>query len=213
MAERRRLFVLGDSISIQYGPHLRRFIQHWCDYDRKREPGQSLEDLQAPVGGNGGDSSMVLQYLQEQQQLRTRYDMLLLNCGLHDIKTDPTTGDKQVPLAAYRQNLAAMCERAQEMSDAVVWVETTPVEDERHNRRSTTFHRYDADRVRYGEAAREILGRWSFPVVRLAAFTQALPGDPYCDHVHFTEDVRALQGAHIAGFLAATAVETAVASR
>ncbi len=205
MAQPRRLFVLGDSISIQYGPHLRQFIRHWCDYDRKRDPGQSVEDLGQPVGGNGGDSSVVLAYLREQQEAAARFDTLLVNCGLHDIKTDPTTGEKQVPIEEYRRNLEAICGLAHEMSATVVWVETTPVDDERHNRLSSSFHRHNADVLRYGKVAREILSRFSIPVVELYAFTRSLPGDPYCDHVHFTDEVRALQGAHIAGFLTAVA--------
>lgn len=40
------------------------------------------------------------------------------------------------------------------------------------------------------------------PAIDLFAFTRALGGNEiFCDHVHFTETVRQLQAAYIAGYL------------
>ena len=71
--------------------------------------------------------------------------MLLLNCGLHDIKCNPAahTPAPQVPLERYRRNIYDSITVAREKLGAklVVWVRTTPVVDDVHNARSTEFHR------------------------------------------------------------------------
>lgn len=43
--EKEKLFVLGDSVSIHYGPYLKESIKDKFNYDRKRGIKQSLEDL------------------------------------------------------------------------------------------------------------------------------------------------------------------------
>ena len=90
---RPRLFVIGDSISIFYGPYLKKYVEGKFDYDRKRDKGEAMKNLDNPVGANGGDSRMVLSYLKElSADPSFKADVLLLNCGLHDVKTDPKTG-------------------------------------------------------------------------------------------------------------------------
>ncbi|MFW5798453.1 MAG: SGNH/GDSL hydrolase family protein, partial [Planctomycetota bacterium] len=108
-----RLFVIGDSISQQIGPYLQEMVSSRYTLDRKRE-GQVDDGMHA----NGGDSSHVLNYLRwlEQSDL-PRPDLLLVNCGLHDIKVDTETGDIQVPLDGYRQNLYGIVELARRVAD------------------------------------------------------------------------------------------------
>jgi hypothetical protein len=100
----KKLFVVGDSISIQYGPYLKKMVEHRFLYDRKRGEQEALADLDNPVGANGGDSRMVLDYLEQERTRGMSCDVLLVNCGLHDIKTDPLSGEMQVPLYAYREH-------------------------------------------------------------------------------------------------------------
>lgn len=57
---KRNLFVIGDSVSIHYGPYLKKMIEYKFNYDRKRGIEQALEDLDTPIGANAGDSKMVL---------------------------------------------------------------------------------------------------------------------------------------------------------
>lgn len=90
---KRSIFVIGDSISIHYGPYLKAFIQEKFNYDRRREIGEALKNLDKPIGANAGDSSMVLKYLQEEMDKQVKYDILLLNCGLHDIRVDRIPDD------------------------------------------------------------------------------------------------------------------------
>jgi len=198
----KSLFVLGDSISIQYGPYLEKFVEGCFTYDRKGGIAEALKNLDNVQGANGGDSACVLEYLRERQlNGGIEADLLLLNCGLHDIKSDPATGKKQIPISTYRTNLAASIETAREMHLEVIWVRTTPCDESIHNTRQPAFHRFAADVLDYNEAADEIVNSFDLRSIDLFGFTSKLGPDLYCDHVHFTDRVRELQAAFIAGSL------------
>ena len=195
-----RLFVLGDSISIQYGPYLEQYLAGRCHYDRKRGTEPALEGLDHD--DNGRDSAHVLEYLRAMQKHGgIPADMLLLNCGLHDIKTSPETGEKQVTPDQYEANLSAIILLAREMGLRVIWVRTTPVDDAVHNRLSTGFHRYAADCEVYNAIADGLMRGFAAPSIDLHGFTRNLGPDLYCDHVHFHEHIREKQAAYIAGWL------------
>ncbi|HPJ22564.1 MAG TPA: SGNH/GDSL hydrolase family protein, partial [Clostridia bacterium] len=104
----RSIFVIGDSISLHYGPYLEKNVEGKFLYDRKRGIDGTLDDLNGPLGANGGDSRHVLKYLREQHARKVSYDILLLNCGLHDIKVNDEDGDNQVEADEYAGNLKAI---------------------------------------------------------------------------------------------------------
>jgi lysophospholipase L1-like esterase len=200
-----RLFVIGDSISIQYGPYLERFLGGSFAYDRKRDAAggaKAEHNLDVPQGANGGDSAMVLAYLKARAAGQPiAADVLLLNCGLHDIKTDPATNAKQVPPDAYARNLRAILAEARRMNLRVVWVRTTPVITEIHNARSRSFHRFAADVAAYNAIADEIMAEAKVPVIDLHGFSARFVPAGFIDHVHYSEAVREKQAAFIAGAL------------
>ncbi len=201
------IYVIGDSISIHYGPALERALHgSGIDYSRKAGVAEAARDLDEAAGANGGDSSMVLAYLRYclDKGPAITADTLVINCGLHDIKTTPATGAKQVPLAAYRQNLEAIVEVvAGTMRRQMVWVRTTPCDERLHNVRCNTFHRFAADCDAYNQAADTIMLAHGIPLLDLYTFTSNLgPSEAiFCDHVHFHDWVRQAQGAFIAGWL------------
>jgi len=197
----KTVFVIGDSISIHYGPYLKRMLDGRFAYDRKRELDQALADLDKPVGANGGDSRQVLAFLHEHSKEGIHYDILLLNCGLHDLRTDPQTGEKQVPIEEYRGNLQTVLQLAKKVSTSTAWVRTTPIDDEQHNSRETGFKRYLEDVIQYNAVADAVMETAHVPVIDLYTFTQNLGDNIYCDHAHFTEEFRALQAAFMAGHL------------
>lgn len=207
-----RLFVIGDSISIQYGPYLQRYLGSSFLYDRKRDTGteSARRNLDNPEGANGGDSKMVLQYLQARRasSLPIRADILLFNCGLHDIKTDPTTGKKQVDPLSYAANLRGIIGEIASVCSQPVWLRTTPVIDEIHNTRSTSILRHAQDVSQYNGIADSIMNEAGIPTIDLHAFSEKLIPEYFCDHVHYTENARALQGAFIAGVLTAFVTNT-----
>lgn len=190
-----RLYVIGDSISIHYGPYLEKFLSQKFIYDRK---GKSVDpgDLDYVSNVNGGDSRNVLQYLQSTKPV---FDTLLLNCGLHDIKT--INSCKQVPPEDYRCNLQNIIQTVHKMNRHVVWLNSTPVNNERHNSLCTSFKRYNEDILYYNEIAASVMTEHHVPIIDLYEFTAKLGEDIYCDHIHFTKPVRQLQAAYIAGCL------------
>ncbi len=196
------VYVIGDSISIQYGPYLEELLRGKIRYSRKIGD-EALYNLDQPMGANGGDSGMVLDYLIRGPQAGAGADALLLNCGLHDIKKDRTTGLVQVELPQYERNLRAIVSLARNRFRVVLWVNTTPVPDDTHNSRPTiSFNRYNRDVLAYNEAAKRIMDEFKVPIIDLYGFTVALSlPSLYCDHVHYEEQARMLQAAYIAGAL------------
>lgn len=200
--ERPRIFVIGDSISIQYGPFLKEFLEGKFEYDRKRDKGEAMKDLDKPVGANGGDSRMVLEYLKTLSSDKSfRANILLLNCGLHDIKTDRATGKKQIDADEYAANLKAILKLAKRMKLRLVWINSTPVDDDRHNSRNVGFFRFDRDAREYNEIARRIFSKAKTPIIDLNAFSRRFPSEAFSDHVHYKPEYSRLQAAFIAGFL------------
>lgn len=198
-----KLYVIGDSISMQYGPYLKQYLGQRYHYNRKTEQEESTLDLARRQGDNGGDSSMVLEFLRAKQaQVGLDADVLLLNCGLHDIKTDPASGKKQVPIEEYEENLKAIVSLIRQLGPALVWVRTTPCDEQVHNTRpGMNFHRFAADGRAYNEVADKVMAEAGVPSIDLYTFTCNLGDDVYCDHVHFYEHVRQQQAAYIAGWL------------
>jgi polygalacturonase/lysophospholipase L1-like esterase len=210
---RRRVFVLGDSISMQYGPALERLLAPHFEYDRKRDDGSGTSaNLDDPNGANGGDSRMVLAYLRSRRSHQPiSADILLLNCGLHDIRTDPVTRAKRTPIEEYRANLQAILIEAAAMGLRVVWVRTTPVIDRLHNSRCEKFHRFAVDVDAYNQAADEIMRAAGVPILDLNAFTLPLLPGALIDHAHFDEATREKQAAFLAcGLRALTETEARI---
>ena len=198
-----KLFVLGDSISMHYGPFLEAQLKGFWFYERKVAPvGAETADLDEGKGANGGDSSMVLAYLERRlQEPAFRPDLLLLNCGLHDVKTSPETGTRQIPEAAYRANLTRIVDLLGKRGIRMIWVRTTHCDDTIHNTISSGFRRYIADVEAYNGIADEVMTAAGIATIDLHRFTRNLgeDGDLFCDHVHFQPAVCAQQAAFVAG--------------
>ena len=192
MSKLLRLFVLGDSISIHYGPFLAAAVEGRFVYDRKRGPAGNLDD---PEGANGGDSRRILAYL-KQQKIET--DVLLLNCGLHDLRRNPGCREHQVPLREYGENLRTVLDEARAKGWRVVWVRTTPVDDALHNSRTVLFELFDAEVDRYNKCADEVMAQYGAPTIDLNEFSRRFMPDGLIDHVHYDEAVREAQGKFIA---------------
>ena len=200
---RPRLLVIGDSISVHYAPYLEAFLRDRIECVTKEGGADALANLDVPLGTNWGDSTMVLDRLRTTRLLDVcRADLALVNCGLHDVKRKVADGDCQVPLALYRENLEAVVEIFARSRTRMVWVATTPVDDQRHRAMMKDFARFDRDCVAYNAAAAQLMQAHDVPTIDLYEFTKSLGADVYCDHVHFVESVREKQAAHLAEWLA-----------
>lgn len=193
-------FLLGDSISIHYGPLLAEHIRPFATLARKTGP---AGDLDNPEGQNGGDSRRCLTYLRERfAEPGFRPDWLLLNCGLHDLRRG-VSGERayQVPLPEYRANLEAMFALARAHGRRVCWIRTTPVDEAVHNAHSAAFHRFAADVEAYNAAADNLCRRLDVPQIDLFGFTRPFCPGAFADHVHFDGPMRERQACFLAGHL------------
>ena len=195
--DKRSIFILGDSISIHYGPYLKELLSDGFLYDRKRGLHHALKDLDNPVGANGGDSRQVLEYLEEEFQLGTLYDVLLVNCGLHDIRRHLDEKEIQIPISEYAGNITNIIKLGKDMSRLMVWVDTTPVINEIHNSRSEKMHRFRSDLMAYRSIANRIMAEEDIPIINLHDFTECFGSDAFIDHVHFNDGIRRKQAAFI----------------
>ncbi|MDA3800318.1 MAG: SGNH/GDSL hydrolase family protein [Kiritimatiellae bacterium] len=198
-----KVFIIGDSISVHYGPYLEKYLTGIAEYSRKDGTVEALKNLDIPHGANGGDSQRVLEYLQaraKKQPIDTDYT--LINCGLHDIKTDKKTGSKQIPIVEYKANLQKIIKVSRDSGLKVIWMRTTPADEEVHNAIQPDFFRFKADCIAYNEAADAVMAEAGVPSIDLYTFTNNLSDDVYCDHVHFHEHIREKQAAFIAGYIA-----------
>lgn len=195
------LFVLGDSISIGYGPHLAQFLPEGLRYARKtRIPGNNT----FAVEDNGGDSNRVLQYLRHRLDADESFlpDVLLLNCGLHDIRRDPKSDALQVAIDQYEQNLREIKRLVVSNGIRLAWVTTTPVNDERHRQHEQAFIRRNQDVLDYNAVAEIVFA--DDTIIDLYTFTRRLGTNGmtlYGDHVHFVDAICQLQAAYVCGAL------------
>lgn len=197
---RPAILLIGDSISVRYAPFLRRYLRGAAGLLQKDGPGSAEENLDIPAGSNGGDSRMVLAYLSA--RLRDPAlcpDVLLLNCGLHDIKRELPARQLQVSLDEYLGNLGSIFDLAQRYGIRTIWISSTPVYDEVHNRAPLGFIRHADDLVAYNHAARTLCRGRGLDVIDLHSFSQELGPGELVDHVHYSERARQLQAAYIAG--------------
>ena len=122
-----KLYVIGDSISIQYGPYLKAYLKGVVEYARKEGEESAMDNLDDPKGANGGDSDMVLTFLKSKAKLGgIDTDLLLINCGLHDIKTKPGSNICQTTVDKYRANLESIICVSKQLNCFMIWVRTTP---------------------------------------------------------------------------------------
>ena len=195
-----KLYVMGDSISMHYGPYLKSYVSNHFAYARKGEF-EEWGDINYVSKANGGDSSQMLQTLKELFEDGFAPDFLLLNCGLHDLRVNPETRKYQVPLVEYPENLEGIIKLCRQHVLKVIWVRTTPIDEIKHNSSVSDMYRYEADIETYNTAADQVMAEQNIPMIDLFGFTSSLDEDLFCDHAHFNEPVRKLQAAVIAGFL------------
>lgn len=198
----RTLFVLGDSISLQYTPYLKKELGASVTIQQKGSQENALKNLDVPVDANGGDSRMVLAYLTTRiKDDAFKPDLLLLNCGLHDIKRNPATGVIAVDTAEYRSNLQTIVALLRNRNTPLVWVRTTEVIDSVHAAKSKAFNRYAKDVEQYNTIADAVCQQNNIRAIDLYTFTRTQGDDRFADHVHYIPRVMQSQAQYIAGAL------------
>ena len=201
-----RILLVGDSISIQYSPFLQASLKQsatWVGFSEEAMQG-ALTDLDTPQDMNCGDSNRCLEIITDMlQKADGQIDLILLTCGLHDIKTKAADGSKQVTLEDYKANLQKIVAISEQHNVPLIWMRTTLVNSSIHNSLCTDFHRFEQDVEDYNKAADDIMWQAGIPSIDLWQFTRQLGTDDelFCDHVHYEIWARQFQGAYVAGYI------------
>lgn len=150
----------------------------------------ALHDPNNPFGANGGDSRQVIEYMKQMVEQKQIYDIVLINCGLHDIRTDRNTLKKQIEEQEYEKNINQIIKIGKKISSKVIWIMTTHVDDEIHNARENGYLRYNADVNRYNQIASDVIEQKNIECIDLYHFTKTLENkDMYRDHIHFKDEI------------------------
>lgn len=197
----KKVYLVGDSISLKYNEPLKALLNGKCIFSRKgdeNEIKEAIKNLNDPYGANGGDSFEVLEHLNKLKSEKFKCDILLLNAGLHDIRRDREDNSIQTRKMDYELNLKKIIAVGKKMAKKVIWISTTHVVDEIHNMREGGYLRFNADVEEYNYIANEVMKKEKIQIIDLNSFTKELKVTPlYKDHVHFTEEVSKLQAEYI----------------
>ena len=141
--------------------------------------------------------------LHEDENGRITYDYVMFNCGLHDIKANIETGVQQVLIEDYEKNLNSILDIWQRNNVKIIFLTSTPVIDKIHNSPErialNKIKRSRKDLLAYNEVALKVMKERGIPVIDLFSFTDKFGEAAFCDHAHFTHEVRKLQAAYLAG--------------
>lgn len=184
---RPRILVLGDSISMGYTIPLRERVGQLANVLRAPENCRSSRQLRARL----------------EHYLETKaWNVILFNCGLHDVVSigpdgkgllPSVGGTVQVSREEYRRHLEAIVARLKQTGALLLWVSTTPVGENQY-RRKQDVEQYNAD-------AAGVMRRHGIRVVDLHGFVSGgirLGEIDWSDGVHFTEASYAVIAAHLA---------------
>jgi lysophospholipase L1-like esterase len=173
------VLILGDSISMGYTPFVREYLAGKWNIDRPR--------------ANCGDTLAGLKNIDQWLGDR-RWDVIHFNWGLHDLchrhpdsreqgNRDKVKGRVSVPLEQYGQNLRTLVARMRQLSDRLIWADTTIVPPGEPGR-------FDGDELKYNAVARELMASEGIETNDLHTLTAGFapssfigPGD-----VHFTDE-------------------------
>lgn len=197
----KKMLLVGDSISLHYGTYLNEYIKH--EYEIYSKPGreEALKKIDKAIGGNGGDSSMVLEYIKERQEASDLdFDVFLFNCGLHDIKRKIPEENLQISMEEYEKNLTEIYEIMSLNKVKCIFMTTTPVLEDMHNTLIPAgIKRYNKDVLKYNEIAIKVANKYNASIIDLHRFVCSNAGEIYIDYAHFDSHMRKLQAAFIAG--------------
>lgn len=196
-----KVLLIGDSISLDYGPTVRSLVRSDIAIFSKPDTEEAYKNLDLPIGGNGGDSLHVLDYLKKlyaKGELDCQY--FFFNCGLHDIKRERPNEDLQISEADYRSNLCKIMDLMHKVGAKVVFITTTEADGTRY-RDTMPFTRRAEDVLTFNQIALDVMKNYHADVIDLFTFTDNLGrkgNDLFRDHTHFLPDVIQLQAAFIA---------------
>jgi lysophospholipase L1-like esterase len=179
------VILIGDSIRLGYQATVSQLLR-----------GQA--QVWAPAE-NGGTSRNVLAHLDE-WVLSREPDILHLNCGLHDLRTEFGATTQAVPLDEYESNLRQIVSTILDQgSTTLIWAATTPVNEQWHHE-NKAFDRFEANVRAYNDSAQRVATAYGVQVNDLYQVVMDAGRDQVliADGVHFGEAGYALLGQAVA---------------
>jgi len=200
-----RVLLLGDSISMAYGPVVEERLAGRAFVMRARQPdGEKAENCEGTTHG--------LQHVERWlAQDGGGWDVIHFNFGLHDLKrVHPGTGrnsndpadPRQAEPAAYEAQLEAIVQRLETSGATLLFATTTPVPD------GVRPFRDPADVARYNEAALRVMRAHGIAIDDLHALVEPRLATLQNPHdVHFNAAGSAVLGEAVAGAVLDALVE------
>lgn len=185
---RFRVALIGDSIRMNAEPFLRKRLS-------------SDIDVYAPPA-NCESSRKVLAHFRE-WVLVGAFDLVHLNCGLHDIRYDAGRDRPVCTLDEYAANLEAIFAYLREAGATLVWATSTPFDEATHNGTKAS-RRYAADLRAYNARSVEIARRFGAGIHDLHAILASMHLEDLWlpDGLHFNRAGCEAVGAAIAEVIA-----------
>ena len=171
-----RVRLIGDSITMGYTQSLREFLKKSANVQHPTE--------------NCGASRRIVEHL-DQYLGDKPWDVIQLNCGIHDLTylnaagkvATPAEGAKvQVPLDEYRSNLEKIVERLKKTGAKLIWCTTTPLN-------KPPAFRLTGDVGRYNDVAYDVMKKHGIQINDLNRQVLKLETPMWAsDGVHFSQD-------------------------
>jgi lysophospholipase L1-like esterase len=177
----KRVILIGDSIRMGYQSTVQELLGRQAEIWAPQE--------------NGGTSANVLAHLDEWVLSRDP-DILHLNCGLHDLKTEFGASSQTIAPDQYEENLRQIVDRIVGRGTIqLIWATTTPVNEAWHHARKP-FDRFEVDIRTYNDLARRVMTVAGAPINDLYQTMMDAGRDQHllADGVHFSVEGYALLG-------------------
>ena len=184
-APKKRVLILGDSISIGYTPFVQQMLAEEMVVLRPMR-GEKPENCSGTTAG----VENIDRWLQIDGG---KWDVIHFNWGLHDLKhvkpdgkaSDAPTDPPQATVEMYEKNLREIVAKLKATGAKLIFATTTPVPEG-----SMKVYRTDADAVKYNAAALKVMKENDIAVNDLYAFAkpqlQKIQIQPA--NVHFTKE-------------------------
>jgi isoamyl acetate esterase len=130
---------------------------------------------------------------------RGEFDLVHINCGLHDIRYDPGRDRPVSSPDEYAANLRKIFAHLASSGAAVVWATSTPIDEALHNANKPS-RRFRSDLLEYNRLSVSLARSFGFRIHDLHASLSKAPIENLLlvDGVHYNRAGNALIGQHIA---------------
>ena len=180
-----KVLIIGDSISIGYTPTV------------AAELADVAEVVHSP--GNASDCTNIVANI-DAWLADANPQVVAFNCGLHDVKREDEKREHcRVPVEFYKTILPAIIEKMLANGRRVVWINTTPVIEKRHQAVKPCA-RYNKDIDDHNKAARGIARKAGLPIINLNKTVLKLDMEAVMteDGAHFSPEAYEVLGKKVA---------------